>query len=235
MTSTYFETLESRSKYLFTLFDVPSDIDYYLDVGSGHCDDALEFGKEAKEILALDIDFWNIWRARARDAKSKKLTMIKADGRKLPFKTGVFQMISLLSVLEHIPEKRDALSEIFRVLSKHGVIMIQIPNRYFPIELHSGLPMINYIYNESVRKKLLKMVGASDWLLTVDIPSFRGLIRLIKQANSQANIISAEKIVFPANILLPTARKISVLLSKIGFFNIFPYGYCITVKVQKKA
>jgi hypothetical protein len=31
--------------------------------------------------------------------------MIKADARKLPFKTGVFQMISLLSVLEHIPEK----------------------------------------------------------------------------------------------------------------------------------
>jgi len=225
------ETFESRAKYLFTLFDVPSDIDYYLDVGAGHCDDALVFGKEAKQVLALDQHFWNI--STNLDTKRKKLTMIKADARKLPFKTGVFQMISLLSVLEHIPEKRDTLSEVFRVLDKHGVILIQIPNRYFPIELHSGLPMINYIPNEVVRKKLLKMVGADDWFLTVDIPSFKGLVRLIKQANPQAHIVSAEKIVFPTNMLLPTVRKVSVLLSKIGFFNIFPYGYCITVTVQR--
>lgn len=227
------EAYEHRAEYLFTLFDVPSDIDYYLDVGAGHCDDTLVFGRESKQVLALDQRFWNI--STNLDIKRKKLTMIKADGRKLPFKAGVFQMISLFSVLEHIQEKSDTLSEVFRVLSKNGVILIQIPNRYFPIELHSGLPMINYIPHEGVRKKLLKMVGAGDWLLSVDIPSFKGLVSLIKQANSQAYIISAKKIVFPTNMLLPSVRRVSVILSKMGFFNIFPYGYCITVTVKRTA
>ena len=112
------------------------------------------------------------------------------------------------------------------------MVLIQIPNRYFPIELHSGLPMINYIPHDGVREKLLKMLGANDWLLTIDIPSFRALVHLIKQANPQAHIISVEKIVFPTNMLIPTVRKASVLLSKIGFFNILPYGYCVTVTVQ---
>jgi hypothetical protein len=58
--SAYKETFETRAKYLFTLFDVPSDVDYYLDVGAGHCDDTLVFGKEAKQVLALDQDFWHI-------------------------------------------------------------------------------------------------------------------------------------------------------------------------------
>ena len=78
------------------------------------------------------------------------------------------------------------------------------------------------------------MVGASDMLLPVDIPSFGELIRLIKQTNPQAHIITVKKMDFPTNMLLPTVRKVSVLLSKIGFFNIFPYGYCITVKFKTK-
>jgi hypothetical protein len=79
------------------------------------------------------------------------------------------------------------------------------------------------------------MMGADDWLLTVDIPSFKGLVRLIKQTNPQAHIISSEKIVFPTDMLLSTLRKFSVLLSKMGFFTIFPYGYCITVRVRRIA
>ena len=230
--SSFMDAFDSRADYLFTLFKVPSNINYYLDVGAGHCDDAIVFGKESKQILVLDQNFWGC--SKNLDIKRKKLAMIKGDGRKLPFKTGAFQMVSLFSVLEHIPEKNDTLSEIFRVLSNDGVILIQIPNRYFPIELHSGLPMINYIPFEFIRKKMLKMVGAGDWLLTVDIPSFKRLVKLIKKANPNAQIISATKVVFPSNILIPSLRKISDFFSMIGFFTIFPYGYCITIRVKEQ-
>lgn len=226
----YSETLESRAEYLAGLFNVHSNMGYYLDIGSGHGEDACTIGKECGQIVVLDIDFRNL--LKNSDAKHKGLVMIRADGRKLPFKTGSFQMVSLFSVLEHIPEKRHTLSEAFRVLSREGVMLIQIPNRYFPIELHSGLPMINYLPNMVVRKKLLRALGASEWLLTVDTPSLKGLIKLIKRASPNSHIVSARKIVFPTNMLLPGFQRISAALSRIGFFNVFPYGYCITVEVQ---
>jgi len=219
--------LQCRSEYLFTLFNVPSNIEYYLDIGTGHCSDALLFGKFAQQVLALDIDFpkWG----KTSEAKHKKLTLIKADGRRLPFKRGVFQMISLFSVLEHIPEKEKVLLEVFRVLREHGVLLLQIPNRYFPIELHGCLPFINYVPYDGVRKALLRLTGASYWHLAIDIPSLKRLILLIKQANPQTQIVSINKILYPTEMLPSGLRKFAALLSKMGFFTVFPYGYCLTL------
>jgi len=52
---------------------------------------------------------------------------VVADGKKLPFKNNVFDVILIESVLEHIDEPELIIKEAYRVLKKKGKIFITIP------------------------------------------------------------------------------------------------------------
>lgn len=69
------------------------------------------------------------------------------DGSQLPFRTGAFAVVLLLSVYEHIvPDDRAAvLAEVHRVLAPGGLFLGQIPNMNFPIEPHSRLPLVQFL------------------------------------------------------------------------------------------
>ncbi len=53
---------------------------------------------------------------------------INFENDKLDFKDGVFDVITLISVIEHIEKPENILKEIFRVLKKQGIIVIITPN-----------------------------------------------------------------------------------------------------------
>jgi len=65
----------------------------------------------------------------------------------IPFESGVFDVVLLTSVYEHIlPENRlQSMKEIHRVLKSGGVLVGQIPNMYLPIEIYSKLPLQQYL------------------------------------------------------------------------------------------
>lgn len=55
------------------------------------------------------------------------LADIKADLTDLPFVENTFDMVICNHVLEHIPEDRKAMSEIYRVLKPGGMAILQVP------------------------------------------------------------------------------------------------------------
>lgn len=55
---------------------------------------------------------------------------VKLDVQKLPFGNDVFDTIICNHVLEHVPDDRKALSEIFRVLKRGGFAILQVPTVY---------------------------------------------------------------------------------------------------------
>ena len=79
--------------------------------------------------------------------RNKKFRIIPGIAEDLPFKNNSFNLIMMISVFEHItPNKRiKALKELHRVLKKNGLLLVQIPNNRFPIELHSKLPFLSYL------------------------------------------------------------------------------------------
>ena len=52
----------------------------------------------------------------------------KADITSLPFKDGTFDVIVCTEVIEHVPEYRDVLLELARVLKPGGLLLISFPN-----------------------------------------------------------------------------------------------------------
>jgi len=57
---------------------------------------------------------------------------IVADVRALPFRSGAFDLVYSMGTIEHFPEYRTAIGEIYRVLRPGGLAIIGVPNKLDP-------------------------------------------------------------------------------------------------------
>lgn len=67
------------------------------------------------------------------------------DGKNLPFSTDSFTAVVSGHIIEHTPSPYDYLKEHVRVLAPGGFLFLEFPNRYHHIELHTGLPSLEYL------------------------------------------------------------------------------------------
>jgi len=87
------------------------------------------------------------------------VTFVRASGLELPFSDKSFDFVHSSAVLEHVggaANQAQFLSELWRV-AKRG-IFVTTPNRWFPIELHTVLPLLHYLPPHHYRQ-LLRRLG----------------------------------------------------------------------------
>jgi ubiquinone/menaquinone biosynthesis C-methylase UbiE len=83
---------------------------------------------------------------------------VRADGRDLPFADGNFDFVHSSAVLEHVgsrEEQKRFIREAWRV-SRKG-IYITTPNRRFPIEFHTALPVVHWLPMPLYRRLLVAL------------------------------------------------------------------------------
>ncbi|HOV80012.1 MAG TPA: methyltransferase domain-containing protein [Bacillota bacterium] len=83
-------------------------------------------------------------------------------GQRLPFRDGEFDAVFSSAVLEHAGgrnEQKFFVSEICRVGRK---FFITTPNRWFPVETHTGIPLLHFLPGVCFRR-LLKHTRYSFW------------------------------------------------------------------------
>jgi ubiquinone/menaquinone biosynthesis C-methylase UbiE len=83
---------------------------------------------------------------------------IKADGRDLPFEDGTFEFVHSSAVLEHVGSREQQirfLREAWRVARKG--VFVTTPNRRFPVEFHTSLPLIHWLPTPLFHKFLVAL------------------------------------------------------------------------------
>ena len=80
------------------------------------------------------------------------------DGKKIPFPNEEFDYVFSTEVMEHVPEPKDFLKEIYRVLKPGGVLIMTVP---FMVPLHEE-PHDYYRYTKYALKYLVETTGFSS-------------------------------------------------------------------------
>ncbi len=133
------------------------------------------------------------------------LKFIKADGRKLPLESASYDVVHSSAVLEHVGNEEKQiqfLSEMWRVARKS--IFITTPNRWFPIEFHTVLPLVHWLPPQIYRNILLRM--GKDFFAdesNLNLLSPRSLAQAARKAGIQKfQIATASLLGWPTNLLL---------------------------------
>jgi SAM-dependent methyltransferase len=195
----------------------------YLDIGTGLGYNTSIFGAFTKETMGLDIKIPenNILK------KTIGSNLIVGDGMNLPFTDQIADLILLFSVIEHVENSEILMNEVSRVLKPKGMLLIQIPNRYFLVDLHSGFPFFFYI-PKRIRNFFLKGTSV-DWMRTVDVPSLKKLLTIIDKTEPHARI-SIKKINYSSSNINPRLRLTYQIMKKMGLLQLMPMGYIIIVR-----
>ncbi len=132
-----------------------------LEIGCGSGYGADYLAKSASSVTGVDISPGGIADCREKYSK-ENLDFMEADGLKLPFESGSFDVVVSFQVIEHIAPRNviNYLSEIERVLNSEGVYLVATPNsrmRLLPFQKPSN-PEHHKEYQDEELNKLLSSV-----------------------------------------------------------------------------
>jgi ubiquinone/menaquinone biosynthesis C-methylase UbiE len=124
--------------------------DVVLDLGSGNGRHTIEMCSWRVRVISVDVDREELQRARYYletppgvspfDAEARKqhrrrnpgwADFIVADAQHLPFKDGTFDKVLCTEVLEHIPDDKLGIRELYRVAKFGAGLAVSVP-RYWP-------------------------------------------------------------------------------------------------------
>lgn len=154
----------SRKKKLNQFFNLlkPSSTDTILEVGV----EDIEYSPASNfliknypyrhNITALGIGDLSKFRRTYPD-----VSIVNYDGGTFPFRKNQFDIAHSNAVIEHVgpfEAQEMFLKEIVRI-SKRG--MITTPNKYFPIEIHTRVPLLHWAEKNKF-DRFLRLIG-KDW------------------------------------------------------------------------
>lgn len=105
-----------------------------LDCGCGR-------GDYLRALLRLGANAWGVEleRSKLQDAREREEVhgrLTAGDLEQLGFAAAVFDLALLNEVLEHVPDDRQTLREVHRVLRPDGLLVVFSPSRLHPFETH---------------------------------------------------------------------------------------------------
>jgi SAM-dependent methyltransferase len=81
----------------------------------------------AEQVWAADINAASLVRVKGRHGGEKNLAFVVTEAERLPFPDRYFDVVLFLEVLEHLPDDRAGVRELWRVLVPGGKLVISVP------------------------------------------------------------------------------------------------------------
>lgn len=131
------------------------------------------------------------------------LTFVKTDGSCLPFPDQSFDLVVSFAVVEHVGNRAQQRAFVRELCRVGRTCFITTPNRWYPIEFHTAMPVVHWL-PPSWFRTILKLSGKDFWA---------------KEEN--LNLLSEKDVLsfFPANTKILTKHfKLLGLVSNLLFY-----------------
>ena len=137
------------------------------------------------------------------------VTYRRADGRDLPFADNSFDVVHSSAVLEHVgsfANQRSLIEELTRVARR--VVFLTTPNRWFPVEVHSMLPLVHWL-PKSWFRRLLRNTRYRFFALeeNLNLLDRREILQLCSQLRGASVSVESQRLLGMASNLLVTIEK----------------------------
>ena len=86
------------------------------------------------------------------------VTYLKADGKDLPFKDGHFSLVTSFAVIEHVGSREEQKKFVHEICRVGRSCIITTPNRWYPMEVHTMLPLVHWLPSPHYRS-MLRLMG----------------------------------------------------------------------------
>lgn len=106
------------------------------------------------EYVGIDLDPKMVERAKRKEHGLKNALFLQADAAQLPFTDNTFDLVVDFGIIHHIPNWREALEELYRILKMSGEVFFE----ELPVETWEkgiGKPLkrlLDHPYNEMFRQ-----------------------------------------------------------------------------------
>jgi hypothetical protein len=138
-----------------------------------------------------------------------RMTFVMADGLQLPFRDQTFDVVHSSAVIEHVgslPRQRVFLAECCRVARR--AVFITTPNRWFPVEFHTVLPLVHWLPKD-VFRALMRRTGRGFFAdeRNLNLMTARALSGAAAANHDFTHNVSSVALVgWPSNLLLNMRR-----------------------------
>ena len=90
---------------------------------------------------------------------------VTADGRSLPFADAEFDVAFSNAVVEHVGDAADQRAFVRELCRVAGRVFVTTPNRWFPIEVHTLLPLVHWLPRRAQPRALheVRLLGPREF------------------------------------------------------------------------
>jgi len=168
--STDFSEVYSRYWNRQFLEHLPADPEYILDCGCGDGDLARDLVLKGRHVFGMDISKAMLIQGKARLGDNEKIGWTACPAEKMPFPSGIFDVVCFRGALHHMANERAALVEAHRVLKTDGTLLLSEPNDDSIL-----LRMPRRIVNRRMARfgNDHKAFRSKPWLKTIEAAGFR--------------------------------------------------------------
>lgn len=117
---------EARRLHETIMAQLSGKVDWVLDVGCGSAWVAGELCPKGKAVISFDISFENPSKARKQYPFDNHFALV-GDAFNIPLADNSTDTIIASEIIEHVPEPRAFLAELYRVLAPGGKIIVTTP------------------------------------------------------------------------------------------------------------
>ncbi len=201
--------LKRKIRLLETFYPQKGNI---LDIGAGTGDFLKAAQKSGWKIHGIEPN------EKARKVAENKNISLNKDTKK--FHEGQFEVITLWHVLEHIPDLKNQIAELERLLKKDGVLIIAVPNfksydaKYYK-EFWAAYDVPRHLWHFS-KNAIETLFGAADFKLIKTLPlkfdSYYVSLLSEKNKSGKSNFLKAFQIGWMSNLKAHSSGEYSSLI-----------------------
>ena len=128
-----------------------------LDLGCGNGCYTQELARRAESVWGIDLHMPHL------QAFREAIPRVQGSAEHLPFARESFDAVTMIEVLEHTHCDTKVLAECFRVLKPGGLLVLFVPNKFYPFESHPcrlgtlslgrNVPLVSWL-PESLRRRI---------------------------------------------------------------------------------